>query len=135
MSDSSEPTPAVLHLAEDSRRRLGTLDPQQVAIWRQMTPARKLQLLFQLCSFGLKVAWTTERQWHPQQTCEGLTEFPMMLCGDIAQRSFWETTTLQRMAGGEKIRSFLNSMYCWLAPKPIEFSRFSRRIWRSGGSR
>ena len=28
-------------LAESFRRRLGTLDPQQVAIWRRMTPAKK----------------------------------------------------------------------------------------------
>ena len=51
-------------LAESFRRRLGTLDPQQVAIWREMTPARKLELLFQLWHFARTVAWTTERQWH-----------------------------------------------------------------------
>ena len=73
MSDSSEPMPATLALAEDFRRLLGTLDPQQVAIWREMTPARKLQLLFQLWSFGLKVAWTTERQWHPDLSPEELS--------------------------------------------------------------
>jgi hypothetical protein len=73
MSDSSELTPAILHLAEDFRRRLGKLDPQQVAIWREMTPARKLQLLFQLWSFALKVAWTTERQWHPDLSQEDLS--------------------------------------------------------------
>ena len=73
MSDSSEPTPATLALAKDFRRRLGKLDPQQVAIWREMTPARKLQLLFQLWSFALKVAWTTERQWHPDLSPEELT--------------------------------------------------------------
>jgi len=37
-----ESSPAVRELAESFRRRLGTLDPQQVAIWREMTPARKL---------------------------------------------------------------------------------------------
>lgn len=73
MSDSSEPTPATLALAKDFRRRLGTLDPQQVAIWREMTAARKLQLLFQLWSFALKVAWTTERQRHPDLSQEDLS--------------------------------------------------------------
>jgi hypothetical protein len=72
-SDLGEPTLAIHHLAEDFRRRLGTLDPQQVAIWREMTPARKLQLLFQLWSFALKVAWTTERQWHPDLSQEELS--------------------------------------------------------------
>ncbi len=48
MSDLSEPTPATLALAEDFRRRLGTLDPQQVAIWREMTPAQKIKLAFQM---------------------------------------------------------------------------------------
>ena len=46
MSDSDELTPAILALAEDFRRRLGTLDPQQVAIWREMTPAQKIKLAF-----------------------------------------------------------------------------------------
>jgi len=59
--------------AEEWRRRLGKLDPQQVAIWRQMTPARKLQLLFQMWHFARKIAWTTERQWHPDLTEEELS--------------------------------------------------------------
>ena len=46
MRDKELP-PAILHLAEDFRRRLGTLAPRQVAIWRQMTPAQKLNLAFQ----------------------------------------------------------------------------------------
>ena len=69
----NELSPAILHLTEDFRRRLGALDPQQVAIWREMTPARKLQLLFQLWHFALKVAWTTERQWHPDLSPEELS--------------------------------------------------------------
>jgi len=65
--------PAPFCLADDFRRRLGSLDPQQVAIWRQMKPAQKLQLLFQLWSFALRVAWTTERQWHPDLSPEDLS--------------------------------------------------------------
>ncbi len=52
-------------LAASFRRRLGTLDPRQVAIWREMTPARKLELLFQMWHLARTIAWTTERQWHP----------------------------------------------------------------------
>ncbi len=74
MSDSSEPTPAVLHLAEDSRRRLGTLDPQQGAIWREMTPAQKIKLAFQMYDFVRRVVWTTERQWHPDLSPEDLSQ-------------------------------------------------------------
>ena len=73
MSDSSEPTPAILDLAEDFRRRLGTLDPQQVAIWREMTPAQKIKLAFQMYDFARRVVWTTERQWHPDLSPEELT--------------------------------------------------------------
>ena len=50
---------------ERLRRRLGSLDPQQVAIWRQMSPARKLQLVFQAHQFALEIVRTTERRNHP----------------------------------------------------------------------
>jgi len=73
MTGSSEPTPAILALAEDFRRRLGTLDSQQVAIWRQMTPARKLNLAFQMYDFARRVVWTTERQAAPDASPEELT--------------------------------------------------------------
>jgi len=73
MSDSGELTPAILDLAEDFRRRLGTLDPQQVAIWREMTPAQKIKLAFQMYDFARRVVWTTERQWHPDLSPEELS--------------------------------------------------------------
>ena len=73
MSDSGELTPATLALAEDFRRRLGTLDPQQVAIWREMTPAQKIKLAFQMYDFVRRVVWTTERQWHPDLSPEDLS--------------------------------------------------------------
>lgn len=50
---------------EQLRRRLGPLDPQQVAIWRRMTPARRLELAFQAYQFALDVVRLTEQQRHP----------------------------------------------------------------------
>jgi hypothetical protein len=64
----SETTPGICVDPEEMRRRLGTLDPQQVAVWRDMTPARKLQLVFQMWHLARKIAWSTERQWHPELT-------------------------------------------------------------------
>ena len=46
-------------------RRLGRLDPQQIAIWRAMGPARRLELAFQAYQFALDVVRLTERQRHP----------------------------------------------------------------------
>ncbi len=37
-------------------RRLGRLDPQQIAIWRAMSPARRLELAFQAYQFVLDAA-------------------------------------------------------------------------------
>ncbi len=45
-SSEAELSPAVRELAESFCRRLGTLDPQQVAIWRQMMQAQKIRLGF-----------------------------------------------------------------------------------------
>jgi hypothetical protein len=65
---TKKPAPVMSEQVEEMRRRLGTLDPQQVAIWREMTPARKLQLVFQMWHLARKVAWSTERRWHPDLT-------------------------------------------------------------------
>ena len=46
-------------------RRLGRLDPRQIAIWREMSPARRLELAFQAYQFALDVVRLTERQRHP----------------------------------------------------------------------
>ena len=51
--------------AEALRRRLGRLDPRQIAIWRGMSPARRLDLAFQAYQFALDVVRLTERQRHP----------------------------------------------------------------------
>ncbi len=64
----AELSPAVRELAESFRRRLGALDPRQVAIWREMTPAQKLRLAFQAWYLARKIVWTTEHQWHPDLT-------------------------------------------------------------------
>ncbi len=68
----AELSPAVRELAKSFRRRLGTLDPQQVAIWRQMTPAKKIRLAFQMYDLARRIIWTTERQAHPDASPEEL---------------------------------------------------------------
>jgi hypothetical protein len=65
-------SPAVRELANDFRRRLGRLDPQQVAIWRQMTPAQKIYLASDLYDLARRIIWTTERQMHPDISSEEL---------------------------------------------------------------
>jgi len=71
-SSEAELSPAVRELAESFRRRLGTLDPQQVAIWRQMTPAKKIRLAFQMYDMARRIIWTTERQAHPDASPQEL---------------------------------------------------------------
>lgn len=46
-------------------RRLGRLDSHQVAAWRAMSPARRLELAFQAYQFALDIVRLTERQRHP----------------------------------------------------------------------
>jgi hypothetical protein len=50
---------------EALRRRLGKLDRRQIMAWRQMSPARRLELAFQAYQFALDVVRLTERQSHP----------------------------------------------------------------------
>lgn len=50
---------------EALRRRLGRLDSRQIAAWREMGPARRLELAFQAYQFALDVVRLTERQDHP----------------------------------------------------------------------
>ena len=45
--------------------RLERLDLRQVAAWRAMTPARRLELAFQAYQFALDVVRLTERRRHP----------------------------------------------------------------------
>jgi hypothetical protein len=50
---------------EALRRRLGRLDPHQVAAWRAMSPARRLEIAFQAYQFALDTVRLTERRRHP----------------------------------------------------------------------
>ena len=50
---------------EALRRRLGPLDPRQIAVWRAMSPARRLEMAFQAYQFALDIVRLTERQRHP----------------------------------------------------------------------
>ena len=57
---------------EALRRRLGQLDPHQVAAWRAMTPARRLDITFQAYQFALDTVRLTERRRHPDLAPEEL---------------------------------------------------------------
>jgi hypothetical protein len=57
---------------EALRRRLGRLDPRQVAIWRAMSGARRLEIAFQAYQLALDVVRLTERQRHPDLSPEEL---------------------------------------------------------------
>ncbi len=50
---------------EQLRRRLGPLDQRQIAAWRQMSPARRLDVAFQAYQFALDVVRLTERRNNP----------------------------------------------------------------------
>ena len=67
---------SVTHSQEDKieqlRKRLGKLDPRQIAAWRAMTPAQRLDLACQAYQFALDVVRLTERQNHPDLSPEEL---------------------------------------------------------------
>ncbi|MFQ6058147.1 MAG: hypothetical protein ACE5MB_04605 [Anaerolineae bacterium] len=54
------------------RRRLGDLDPRQVASWRRMTPAQRLRFAFETYEFALRAVRADERQQHPDLPDEEL---------------------------------------------------------------
>jgi hypothetical protein len=58
---------------EALNRRLGKLDPHQIAAWRAMSPARRLELGFQAYQFALDAVRLTERQRHPDLSPDELT--------------------------------------------------------------
>jgi len=68
------------------RHRLGKLDSRQVAIWRAMTRAQRLELAFQAYQFALDAVRTTEKQRHPDLSPEELA---------------WRVT--RRMQGDQKL--------------------------------
>jgi hypothetical protein len=57
---------------EALRRRLGRLDPRQIAAWQAMSPARRLEIAFQAYQFALDAVRLTERQNHPHLSAEEL---------------------------------------------------------------
>jgi len=57
---------------EALRRRLGRLDPRQIAAWREMSPARRLEMAFQAYQFALDTVRLTERRNHPNLSPEEL---------------------------------------------------------------
>ena len=58
--------------AHELNERLGTLDRRQIAIWRAMTPARRLEIAFQAYQFVLDAVRLTERRRHPELSDEEL---------------------------------------------------------------
>ena len=57
---------------EALRRRLGRLDQRQIAAWREMSPARRLEIAFQAYQFALDAVRLTERRNHPDLSPEEL---------------------------------------------------------------
>ncbi len=53
-------------------KRLGELDPHQIAAWRRMSPVRRLEIAFQAYQFALDTVQLTERQRHPDMAPEAL---------------------------------------------------------------
>jgi len=58
--------------AAEAFRHIEPPDPRQVAVWRAMTPARKLELVFQAYQLALEMVRVTERQAHPDLSEEEL---------------------------------------------------------------
>jgi hypothetical protein len=67
---SRETTPETTF--EASLQRLDWPAPQQIAAWRAMTPARRLEIAFQAYQFALDMVRLTERQRHPDLSPEEL---------------------------------------------------------------
>ena len=61
----------VIAPVESLRRRLGRPDPRQIAVWRAMSPARRLEIAFQAYQFALDTVRLTERQRHPDLSPDG----------------------------------------------------------------
>jgi hypothetical protein len=55
----SEPMPESIEALE---KRLGKVDMRQILIWRQMTPAQRLDIAFQAYQFALDIVRMTEEK-------------------------------------------------------------------------
>jgi hypothetical protein len=68
MTDEPQSRPSDPDEVELLRQRLGPLDPRQVAIWRQMSGARRLELVGQAYRLALETVRVTESRQHPNIT-------------------------------------------------------------------
>jgi hypothetical protein len=70
------PTETVVSTTDNTiqawRQRIGRLDPRQIAAWRAMTPAQRLDLACQAYQFALDAVRLTERRSHPDLSQEAL---------------------------------------------------------------
>jgi hypothetical protein len=57
---------------EAMRQRIGKLEPRQIAAWRAMTPARRLEIAFQAYQFALDAVRLSEGRDHPDLSPEEL---------------------------------------------------------------
>ncbi len=67
-----DPEASPLAEAEALRLRLGALDRRQIAAWRAMTPARRLEIAFQAYQFALDAVRLTETRRYPDLLPEEL---------------------------------------------------------------
>ena len=67
-----DPTAMVDDREDTVYHRLEPLDPRQVAAWRAMTPAERLDIAFQAYQFALDAVRTQERERHPDLEPEEL---------------------------------------------------------------
>lgn len=72
MNDKSQGSTGLDDPIEQLRQRLGPLDLRQIAAWRQMSPAQRLDLAFQAYQFALDAVRSTERRRHPHLSSDEL---------------------------------------------------------------
>lgn len=88
MTQTISTKPDITHILT----KLDPIDRTQVEIWRKMTPARRLEIAFQMHQFALDVIRVTERNKHPELTPEELN---------------WQVT--RRMLGNPKLGKALDA--------------------------
>lgn len=57
---------------EERRRRIGTYTPEQIRLWRQMSPIDRLEIAMQAYLFALEAVQLTETARHPDLSAEAL---------------------------------------------------------------
>ena len=72
MTDEFQTAQADPEAVERMRRQLEPYDMRQVAIWRRMTPAQHLAIVFQAYHLALQIVRRTEQDRHPELTPEEL---------------------------------------------------------------